>query len=55
MTWQNALIGGAFAPKGRPNRWAALLRLVSAIMMEISEDWETSKCYLPLPKTTRYL
>ena len=32
---------------------ASLLRLVSAILMEISEDWETSKCYLSLPKTTR--
>lgn len=28
-----------------PNE-ASLLRLVSAIMMEISEDWETGKCYL---------
>ena len=35
-----------------PNE-ASLLRLVSAILMEISEDWETSKCYLSLPKTTR--
>lgn len=34
-----------------PNE-ASLLRLVSAILMEISEDWETSKCYLSLPKTT---
>ena len=31
-----------------PNE-ASLLRLVSAILMEISEDWETSKCYLSLP------
>jgi transposase-like protein len=35
-----------------PNE-ASLLRLVSAILMEISGDWETSKCYLSLPKTTR--
>ena len=28
-----------------PNE-AALLRLVSAVLMEISEDWETDKVYL---------
>jgi transposase-like protein len=28
-----------------PNE-ASLLRLVSAVLMEISEEWETSKLYL---------
>ncbi|HOK46477.1 MAG TPA: hypothetical protein PLA43_19745 [Bryobacteraceae bacterium] len=28
-----------------PNE-ASLLRLASAVLMEISEDWETSKLYL---------
>jgi putative transposase len=28
-----------------PNE-ASCLRLVSAILMEISEDWQTGKCYL---------
>lgn len=32
-----------------PNE-ASLLRLVTALLMEISEDWETSKAYLAVPK-----
>ena len=32
---------------------ASLLRLISALLMEISEDRQTSKCYLSPPKTTR--
>ncbi len=31
-----------------PNE-ASLLRLVSAILSEISEEWETGKRYLPKP------
>ena len=32
-----------------PNE-ASLLRLVSAILSEISDDWETGKIYLAMPK-----
>ncbi len=32
-----------------PNE-ASLLRLVSAILSEISEDWETGKIYLTMPE-----
>ncbi len=32
-----------------PNE-ASLLRLVSAILSEISDDWETGKTYLTMPK-----
>ncbi len=32
-----------------PNE-ASCLRLVSAILMEISEDWQTGKCYLTFPE-----
>ena len=31
-----------------PNE-AACLRLVSAILLEISEEWEAGRIYLPLP------
>jgi len=37
-----------------PNE-ASLLRLVSALLMEISEDWETSRCYLSPPKPNALL
>ncbi len=33
-----------------PNE-ASLLRLVSAILSETSEDWETGKVYLTMPTT----
>ena len=34
-----------------PNE-ASLLRLVSAVLSEISEDWETGKTYLPISSLT---
>jgi hypothetical protein len=45
-------IGGKFGPDYAPNE-ASLLRLATAILIEISDEWETGRKYMTVKELIR--